>query len=255
VVDHSRQFRAQVPRSSDSSATAEAYALAGTVDSAPDGFGGRDRHTVHVSAPAAVPRPFTVLFVCTGNICRSALALRLGEAYLSERLGEEAAAIRLISAGTHAVVGSAMHPDSELVLQGLGAASGNFRARQLHERIAAEADLTLTMTRTHRREVLELAPRALSRTFTLREAADLLRLLGDAVEVGGADTDERLRALVHEMGAARGRRESRLDDDIRDPIGQPVDVHQEVGEAIAEALVPVLGRLAALVTPGPLGSV
>ena len=35
---------------------------------------------------------FTVLFVCTGNICRSALAERLGRAYLDEALGDEAGA-------------------------------------------------------------------------------------------------------------------------------------------------------------------
>ena len=72
--------------------------------------------------PVTHPGPeaaFTVLLVCTGNICRSALAERLGRAYLDELLGEDASAIRLVSAGTRAVVGSAMHPDSALVLLGL----------------------------------------------------------------------------------------------------------------------------------------
>ena len=195
-----------------------------------------------------------MLLVCTGNICRSALAVRLGDAYLRERLGQQAAAIQLTSAGTRAVVGSGMHPDSELVLQGFGAAAGNFRARQLQEEMAHQADLTLTMTRTHRREVLERVPRALSRTFTLREAADLLRLLGDDLALDGGDAGERLRALVRELGAARGRRESRADDDIRDPIGQPLEVHQEVGEAIVESLIAVLEPMADLVTHGSRGT-
>jgi protein-tyrosine-phosphatase len=63
----------------------------------------------------------SVLLVCTGNICRSALAERLGRAYLEEVLAEDAGQVRLVSAGTHAVVDSAMHPDSTLVLRGLGA--------------------------------------------------------------------------------------------------------------------------------------
>jgi protein-tyrosine-phosphatase len=46
------------------------------------------------------PATFTVLVVCTGNICRSALAERLGRAYLEERLGDKADAVRLVSAGT-----------------------------------------------------------------------------------------------------------------------------------------------------------
>src|SRR5688572_9374082 len=102
---------------------------------------------------------FSVLLVCTGNICRSALGERLGRAYLDELLGENAAAIRVSSAGMQAVVGSAMHPDSALVLSGLGAEAGDFVARQWAERMAAEADLTLTMTRSHRRDVLHGAPR------------------------------------------------------------------------------------------------
>ncbi len=57
---------------------------------------------------------------------------------------------------------------------------------------------------------------------------------------------ERARHLVKELAAARPRRQSGVDDDIRDPIGQPAAVHAEVGEVIATALVPLLHRIAAL---------
>jgi protein-tyrosine phosphatase len=199
-----------------------------------------------MSAPGSSPTVFTVLLVCTGNICRSALAERLGRAVLDVALGDDADAVRLVSAGTRAVVGSTMHPDSLLVLQGLGAEAGNFRARQLVERMAAGADLTLTMTRAHRSEVLAAAPRALARTFTLREAADLLRLVDDDFRPVGATLADRARSLVAEMAAARPRRQGGEDDDVRDPIGLPVEVHEEVGVAIAQALLPILGRLARL---------
>ena len=112
--------------------------------------------------------------------------------------------------------------------------------------MAADADLTLTMTRDHRRDVLHGAPRALARTFTVREAARLLDLIGD-VAPEGDDVVERGRRLVACMAAARSRRHSGADDDIRDPVGLPVEVHEEVGVAIAEALLPVLRRLADLV--------
>jgi protein-tyrosine-phosphatase len=208
---------------------------------------------VRVSDLATAPRPFTVLLVCTGNICRSALGERLGRAYLTELLGDRASAILLRSGGTRAVIGSGMHPETELVLAGFGGVPGDFRAKQLHTDLAVDADLTLTMTRAHRRAVLEVAPRALARTFTLREAADLLRSLDDPGPAG-SDFPECARALVQAMGAARSRRESWAEDDIRDPIGQPLEVHQEVGQAIADALLPVLGRFAALVPERPAGN-
>jgi protein-tyrosine phosphatase len=200
-----------------------------------------------VTLPGSDQPTFTVLLVCTGNVCRSALAERLGRAYLREALGPHADAIRIISAGTHAVVGSAMHPHSALVLRGLGADAGDFRARQLDDRMAADADLTLTMTRRHRRDVLHGVPRAMTRTFTLREAADLLTLLGDEFRPDGATFAERARGLVAEMAAARSRRHGGAEnDDVRDPIRESLEVHEEVGETITAALLTVLQRLSAL---------
>jgi protein-tyrosine phosphatase len=181
-----------------------------------------------------------VLLVCTGNLCRSPLAERLGTAYVQEALGGHAGAVRLASAGIAAVVGSGMHPHSALVLQGLGGDPTGFRARQLTGAVAASADLVLVMTRTHRRAVLEAAPRGLSRTFTLREAADLVSGLGARADVPGDDFLERARTLVQLMAAARSRRRAREDDEVPDPVGLPLEVHEEVGEAVAEALLTVL---------------
>lgn len=189
--------------------------------------------------------PFTVLLVCTGNICRSALAERLGRAYLAQHLGPDAGAVRLMSAGTRAVVGSTMHPDSALVLRGFGAEAGDFRARQLIEAFPAKADLTLTMTRDHRREVLRMAPRALSRTFTLREAAQLQGLVGDGSDPPGSGLGKRATGFVAELAAARSQRAADVRDDVPDPIGRPIEVHEEVGHLIVEALLPLLDRIAA----------
>ncbi len=158
-----------------------------------------------------------MLLVCTGNICRSALGERLGRAYLADVLGEDAGAVRLVSAGVQAVVGSAMHPDSALVLRGLGGSPDGFVARQLVDDMAIDADLALTMTRQHRRDVLRMAPRALARTFTLREAAGLLDIVGEDVEVPGDGLADRARNLVKEIASARSRRQSGTGDDIRDP--------------------------------------
>ena len=93
---------------------------------------------------------------------------------------------------------------------------------------------------------MSVAPRALARTFLLREAADLVQRFVADVDPPGHGLAERARGLVAAMAAARGRRPADVLDDVPDPIGWPVEVHQEVGEAIAAALIPVLARIASL---------
>ncbi|MGY2078748.1 arsenate reductase/protein-tyrosine-phosphatase family protein [Modestobacter sp. SYSU DS0657] len=195
---------------------------------------------------------FRVLFVCTGNVCRSALADRLGRAYLDEVLGDRAGEIQLTSAGTAAVVGSAMHPDTALVLAGLGGSPDGHVGRQLTAQVVQGAHLVLTMTRAQRDDVVFLAPRALNRTFTLLEAAAVLEALGEDLDLPGDDLAERARGLVARMAAARGRRPLRRDDDVPDPIGRPLAVQQQVGERVADAILQVLGRFAVL-AGGPAG--
>ena len=54
-----------------------------------------------------------VLFVCTGNICRSPTAERLAVAYAARH---GIADFTSSSAGTHAVIGHPIHPDAAAVL-------------------------------------------------------------------------------------------------------------------------------------------
>ena len=164
-----------------------------------------------------------ILFVCTGNICRSPSAERLAAG----------PGLRTSSAGTRAVIGYPMHPEAARVLTALGGDPAGFVARQLNAKIAADADLILTMTREHRDAVLEMAPRQLRRTFTLPEAA----LLTARFDPGA----------VTELAGLRPHLSSSEVFDVPDPIGQSPEVFDRVGAQIAELLEPVVrfcGRVA-----------
>ncbi|MGY4712365.1 arsenate reductase/protein-tyrosine-phosphatase family protein [Mycolicibacterium sp. CBM1] len=164
-----------------------------------------------------------VLFVCTGNICRSPIAERLAAAQ-AERLG--ISGFTASSAGTRAVVSHPIQREAAGVLKALGGDPSNFAARQLTTRIAREADLVLTMTRAHRDVVLELAPRQLHKTFTLTEAARL--------------TSEYQPITIADLAVLRPRVPVRDLPDIPDPIGGPPEFFTIVGAQIADALQPVI---------------
>jgi protein-tyrosine phosphatase len=164
-----------------------------------------------------------VLFVCTGNICRSPIAERLAVLF-AERL--QVPGFTASSAGTRALVGHPIHQDSVRVIENLGGDSSNFSARRLTTKIASGADLILTMTRAHCDIVLETAPRQLPRTFTLAQAASLVT--------------EFAPASVADLGMLRPRLSADEGWDIADPIGQNPEFFAGVGARIADLLPPIL---------------
>src|SRR5687768_1276786 len=97
---------------------------------------------------------FGLLYVCTGNICRSPFAEILTRHLLVERLGaREAAAFEVSSAGVGAVVGAPMHELSRRELAPWyldGVAAEAFVARQLRSAMIGEVDLVLGLNTRHR---------------------------------------------------------------------------------------------------------
>jgi protein-tyrosine phosphatase len=199
-----------------------------------------------VASQRIAEAPFTVLFVCTGNICRSPIAERVTRGYLDAVLGPDAACFRVESAGTRAVVGSGVHAQSAGVLTALGGDSMGFASRQLTDDMAVDADLTLGLTRAHRHELLKRSPRGLSRTFTVLEAAALAALVPEDADLSGDTVADRCCSLVRQMAAARARRTSDVHDDIPDPVGKSAAFHEEVGDAITDGVVRLFSRFADL---------
>lgn len=193
---------------------------------------------------------FRLLFVCTGNICRSPFAEILSRHLIRGRLGGRVAeSFKISSAGVQAVVGSPMHPDSraELAPWNLdGTIADRFVARQLRSAMIERADLVLGATSRHRSAVVELCPAALPITFGIREFARLAEAV-DLAELP-AHPVARAHALVELVRLQRGLvPSSPSGDDVPDPMGRPRAAHRDAAQlthAAVASIVDVLTRAA-----------
>jgi protein-tyrosine phosphatase len=86
-----------------------------------------------------------VLFVCTGNICRSAFA----EACLKDKLLKAQIPWQVESAGIHAVADHNADTTTIQAASTLGIDMSAHKARQINHQIAQKADLILCMDKGH----------------------------------------------------------------------------------------------------------
>ncbi|HWC24912.1 MAG TPA: hypothetical protein VG502_21645 [Flexivirga sp.] len=171
-----------------------------------------------------------LLFVCTGNICRSPFAERYAR-NVAER--SEIVGWTFASAGAGALVGSSMERTMAAELQALGGDPSGFRAQSLSREIIESADLIVAMETFHRSVVLDDFPGLVRRTFTLGQLARIAR--DYPPEVHGSE-------LLSQIGAFRQR--ARDEDDVPDPYRRGPELAHEVAGRISgllDELVPRLG--------------
>ncbi len=114
----------------------------------------------------SAPDPlFRVLFVCTGNTCRSPLA----EVALRRALGSAAAKVAVSSAGTAAFDGAPASGPSLELARAAGLDLSGHRSRRLTRDMLAAADLVLLMDPRDRALVRSLDGEAVARTHGLAD--------------------------------------------------------------------------------------
>jgi protein-tyrosine phosphatase len=179
----------------------------------------------------------TVLFVCTGNQCRSPMAAAL----LDARLDELGSPVTIASAG---FVSAGVPPPPEVleVMGSLGLDLSQHRSRMVTADEVAAAELVVGMTRQHVLDLAVLGPSAWNHCFTF---ADALRR---AESAGPRLRSESVEQWVGRLHGDR-RRSSLLmlpfSEDIPDPIGGRLQDYRRARDDLAR----LTARLAALLSP------
>jgi protein-tyrosine-phosphatase len=126
----------------------------------------------------------SVLFVCTGNICRSPLAEALLERELAQRGAD---GVTVSSAGTGAWEGAPASEGAYLVGLENGLDLSGHKARLLTRDIVRDAHVILTMSRHHRTRVQDLGGEG--RVFLLGEFTGLKGNHAEVSDPFGSDID------------------------------------------------------------------
>jgi len=142
----------------------------------------------------------TIVFVCTGNTCRSAMAAGIAKTLLARREGMPPAKLaradfEVISAGLWAADGMAATPEAVRAAGLVGADISAHRSRRLTKDLIKTADLIFCMTEDHVAAVCRMVPAAADKARRLDGRANIPDPIGGGINVYRR-TAERIGRLI-----------------------------------------------------------
>lgn len=176
-----------------------------------------------------------VLFVCTGNICRSPM----GELLFPHFFHSED--IETDSAGTQGLIDNPIDPSSAQLLSADGIDSSRFRSKRLTPQLAMSSDLILCFTEHQRKKIVTMAPRARNRTFLVSDFANLCRYFNEHHLLKGTSVEDRMREV--EYNASMVRPNVPPADDIADPYRKGITAFQTAHNQIIRAIADIADAL------------
>lgn len=186
-----------------------------------------------------------ILFICTGNTCRSPLAEGLLRV-IAEKSGID---LDIRSAGVAAAEGMPISRHSSDILHEKGFVEA-ISSQSVTEKLVRWADIILSMTVSHKRAVVQQYPEAVDKIFTLKEYVQ-----DDAETAALIKEKEELLSelhLKHALGQSISDKEvarlmelekSTPDFDISDPFGGSKSEYEQCAAEIETCLRKLVDKL------------
>jgi protein-tyrosine-phosphatase len=157
-----------------------------------------------------------ILFVCTGNTCRSAMAEGIFKKMLKERTKNNSK-IDVISAGIFALPGIGPTYEAISVMFEQGIDISQHHAQELQEELIKKADLILVMTNEHKEYIHKEFPFTQNKTFLLKKFTL--------------------------NNKSKSNQNNERNYEIMDPIGRPIEFYRIVARELKENLEKIIDKI------------